>query len=219
MQKYTYIGAGIGGVVLAGGLSTRMGKDKALLVDNDGRSLLEKNMGLLQECCEKVWVSCRTESPLRAYPCVFDVYEDLGPASAIYSSLMHAHNEGLDALLVLACDMPYIQSSLLEKLIHERNNAIQELKKAGVLGVTAYYEPEKNVFQGLCALWEVNTASCAHFAQCLNDVPVKNKLRLIYAESCQHRIMYNDKDYPHTFDNLNTPDDVQHYRASACPKK
>ncbi len=199
----------LGGVVLAGGLSSRMGSDKALLCGGDGVSLLDKNIMLLQEFCEHTWVSCRKDSPitfLTSHPCVFDgavQSESVGPVGGIYASLQRAHELKLDGIIVLACDMPYVTAQMLQKLITARNVA----RENADIKVTAYYEDEKNIFQGLCAIWEVDME--------LNEKIMGNyeerRLWKLYPEDMQHRVLYNENEMPQAFVNLNTPADLDTY--------
>lgn len=97
------------GVVLAGGLSSRMGNDKAML-SIDGRSMLQHQVDLLMPLCPKVLVS--GEYP--GFSCVPDAVPRCGPLGGIYSVAMHCPNS---ALLILSVDMQHITSVQLQRLM------------------------------------------------------------------------------------------------------
>ncbi len=74
----------VNGIVLAGGLSTRMGRDKALL-PWQGRTLLEHMRGLLMQAgAREVWVS----GNYPAFGGVPDRVARCGPLGGLYSVAM-----------------------------------------------------------------------------------------------------------------------------------
>ncbi len=97
------------GVVLAGGLSSRMGSDKAMLTI-DGRSLLQYQIDLLTPLCTKVLVS----GDYAGFDCVPDALPRCGPLGGLYSVAMHCPDA---ALLILSVDALHITSVQLERLI------------------------------------------------------------------------------------------------------
>ena len=112
--------AALNGLVLTGGHSRRMARDKAAL-EYGGRSQLERAMSLLAPLVGKSFVSLRSDQladPQRAsYPCIIDLQPDLGPISGIHAAL---HAEPDCAWLVLACDLPFLDSATVQQLIAER---------------------------------------------------------------------------------------------------
>ena len=96
------------GLVLAGGRSTRMGRDKATLAYH-GRSQLETAWALLAPRVSDRFVSVRPDQvgdPVRAqHPQIVDGPEGLGPAAGILAA-QRAHPQA--AWLVLACDLPFL---------------------------------------------------------------------------------------------------------------
>ena len=48
------------------------------------------------------------------FPCYPDIYPDKGPLSGIYSGLMHSETS---KNLLVACDMPFLSTQLLENLV------------------------------------------------------------------------------------------------------
>ncbi len=206
-----YLQTYMAGVVLAGGYSTRMGKDKVSLVGSDGRGLLQKNIDLLREFFANVWVSCRKDSPVKNHPCVFDTYENVGPLGGIHASLEHAHSLKLSAVMVVACDMPNLSQTVLQNIIDARNEAIHrqgELAHAPIK-VTAYCEESTRFFQGLCAIWEVSARE-----QMLKDMTGQAKERRLWniaPPACQNLVMYKESVLGNVFTNLNTPNELEEY--------
>ncbi len=97
------------GVVLAGGLSSRMGNDKAML-SIDGRSLLQHQVDLLMPLCAKVLVS----GDYPGFECVPDAVDRCGPLGGIYSVALHCPDS---ALLVISVDMLRITDLQLVRLM------------------------------------------------------------------------------------------------------
>ena len=100
------------GLVLAGGRSSRMGTNKALLEIN-GETLLQRSMRLLEQAgCSQVLISGNYDG----YRCVIDT-APLGPLSGIAAGLEACQTE---RLLILPVDMPYMTSALVQLLMHFR---------------------------------------------------------------------------------------------------
>ncbi len=101
------------GIVLAGGKSSRMGQDKALLPYGDKR-LVEHALAILEQKCQTLLVSSNKEIEGLTYPCIPDVYAGLGPLAGLQATLSAS---GRKHHLVLPCDVPFIPASLLERLL------------------------------------------------------------------------------------------------------
>lgn len=94
------------GVVLAGGLSTRMGKNKAMLQRNH-EDMLNYSQQLLKQCnVDNVVVSGNSYD-------VADQYPALGPLSGIYSVIQAKKPS---AILALPVDLPLLTAKALGKL-------------------------------------------------------------------------------------------------------
>lgn len=102
--------------VLAGGLSSRMGQDKALL-QWQGESWLERSVKLLQQTgADAIYVSGRPEHPLG----VADLLPHHGPPGAVLSLLTWLDHRGqLDdaPLLLIPVDMPLLSLPTLQRLL------------------------------------------------------------------------------------------------------
>ncbi|MCS6815457.1 MAG: molybdenum cofactor guanylyltransferase [Cyanobacteria bacterium] len=102
-------------LILAGGLSSRMGKDKALSLWQ-GIPLLQQVCTVAANCCPTIYVI--TPWPDRYKTLVSNVcwiHEDQpgqGPLVALTQGLMHIPT---DWVLLLACDLPCLQATVLQQ--------------------------------------------------------------------------------------------------------
>lgn len=100
------------GVVLAGGSSSRMGADKALL-PLAGAPIITYAARTLCEVFSEVVVSVGTQERysflgLRE---ISDVFKDSGPLAGIHSALLEARDR---PVFVIACDLPFVNRELVE---------------------------------------------------------------------------------------------------------
>lgn len=104
------------GIVLAGGRSSRLGKDKALLYLPDGRPLVAHVVARLAPLVAEVVVVATDGERLGPLPArvVPDVFPDGGALGGIYAGLAAAREEHS---LVVACDMPLLRHRLLRHLL------------------------------------------------------------------------------------------------------
>lgn len=99
------------GVVLAGGRSSRMGRDKATLVVG-GRTLAARAHGRLHRLCTRVVVADGGRRVVPGAPSVPDG-PGRGPAAGLLGAARAAPGK---ALLALACDLPAVPEALLAAL-------------------------------------------------------------------------------------------------------
>jgi molybdopterin-guanine dinucleotide biosynthesis protein A len=107
----------LSGLVLAGGRSARMGREKALLPLPDGRTLLQRQIDLLRAVgagSVNVSVGPGKVFPLTGAGAISDAVPDAGPLAGIAAGL-RAAPPGL--VLVLAVDMPGIGEAHLRRLV------------------------------------------------------------------------------------------------------
>lgn len=105
------------GVVLAGGESRRMGQNKALM-PLGGERLVDRVVRALHESCSELLMV--TNSP-DVYSdveieMVGDVWPGKGSLGGIYSAIYYAKTP---YVLVVACDMPFLQATSLTYLIEQ----------------------------------------------------------------------------------------------------
>ncbi|NIA28252.1 MAG: NTP transferase domain-containing protein [Desulfobulbaceae bacterium] len=179
-------------MVLAGGESRRMGRDKALLV-RDGQSQLAHIATLLEGITRRVYVSSRQEQqkdPERGrFENIVDRYENIGPIAGILSAMdAHPHADWL----VVACDLPNIDKQTLSFLI-EKSESKQPF--------TAFKSSYDGLPEPLCALYR--SGSKAIIRRFVEDGIVCPRKILIRSDT-----MLLEQPNPVALDNINTPDDL-----------
>lgn len=107
----------INGLILSGGLSTRMGEDKRL-INYHGKSQEQYLFDLLTPYCSEVYVSIN-ESQSTDLPHIFDL--GLLIKSPIVGILSAFNKNPETAWLIVACDMPFVNQEAIEYLIKHRN--------------------------------------------------------------------------------------------------
>lgn len=100
--------------ILAGGLSRRMGQDKALL-QVQGRTLLERVIERASTIASEIFIVAydRPEYERFGIRVVPDRFPQAGSLGGIYTGVSEAVH---DACLVLACDMPFVNVALLSHM-------------------------------------------------------------------------------------------------------
>jgi molybdopterin-guanine dinucleotide biosynthesis protein A len=178
-------------LILAGGDSRRMKKDKALL-NVGGKPLIERVLAQLDSYFEDilVCVSKGQQFDFLSYKIIEDREQNQGPLMGIMSGMTAAHNE---ACAVFACDIPDIDLALLERLIKGAEN--QDI--AVPVWPDGKYEP----------LFAVYKKTVLPEIQKLLDSGIRTIIPLF--DRCKTRkITIKDAQW---FKNLNTPEDYQNY--------
>ncbi|MBI4428891.1 MAG: molybdenum cofactor guanylyltransferase [Ignavibacteriales bacterium] len=103
------------GVILAGGRSSRMGRDKALLTLGD-KSFLERLADLLQELFPHVIVVSGREKKYEELgaPVFPDIILDCGPLGGMHAGLCYSNT---DYAFVVPCDLPLVNAELIHYVV------------------------------------------------------------------------------------------------------
>jgi molybdopterin-guanine dinucleotide biosynthesis protein A len=134
----------VSGIVLAGGSSSRLGQDKAL-VCIAGRSLIERVIDVLRPLVSNIVLVAQSSEPL-AYlglPVVADVYPGVGTLGGLHAGLSAIHTE---YGLVVGCDMPFLNAGLLRFMISQARGYDVVMPR-----VAEYYEPLHALYARRCA--------------------------------------------------------------------
>jgi len=132
------------GLVLAGGNSRRMGRDKAALLA-DGETQLQRAVRLLDGHLGRVFVSTAAHQagdPLRQnFAQIVDRYTDIGPVAGIMSALEEYPQ---NAWLVMACDLPNVDDQTIAYLLQHVSTEH---------AVTAFRSVNDGLPEPLCAIY------------------------------------------------------------------
>jgi len=181
------------GFILAGGQSSRMGTDKALLQLN-GETLLARALRLVGAVCAEARI-VGSVARLSGYEAVVeDIFPNRGPLGGIHAALK---SSGTELNLVLAVDLPLIEVRFLDYLVARAcaGEAVVTVPRAS------------GGWQPLCAVYRRAFAPIAEAALAQG----KNKIDALFA-SVTTEILDEDEltcagFSPAMFRNLNTPED------------
>lgn len=126
------------GYVLAGGKSSRMGRDKGLM-EFDGKKMIEYSIKALQPICSSIRILANDPMYDKlGYPMTSDFILDKGPLAGICTGLILSHT---NLNFFAPCDSPYINQHLFEHLLKHANgyDAIIPIYKGKLYPLTAIY--------------------------------------------------------------------------------
>ncbi len=131
------------GLVLAGGKSVRMGKDKGA-INWHGKEQRIHMADMLSAICDKVFISCREEQDMGeyGYDTIVDSITGSGPLVAIRSAFLKYPNV---TWMVVACDLPLLDHQTLSYLVSSRDSS----KIA-----TTFKSPFDGLPEPLITIWE-----------------------------------------------------------------
>ncbi|HEY1272479.1 MAG TPA: molybdenum cofactor guanylyltransferase [Terriglobales bacterium] len=104
--------------ILAGGKSSRMGSDKAFL-EIKGRTLLERALETVRSLTPEAIIVGERSKFASHGTVVEDVFRDRGPLGGIHAALAAS---ATDLNLVLAVDVPWMETALLKYLVKQARN-------------------------------------------------------------------------------------------------
>lgn len=142
--------------VLVGGRGTRMGGvAKGLLRTASGASIVEH---LLAECeaalpsAARVLIGDATAYTALNLPALVDAPAGIGPLGGLRALLLDAERNGEQAVIALACDMPFVSARLLSRLASETPDALALAPRPAKL------------WQPLCARYSLTVLSAVQAA-------------------------------------------------------
>ncbi len=193
------------GLILSGGKSSRMGRDKAILKYHGQQSQIEYMNELLNPYCQKIFVSTNPnrkildEKITEKIPAINDTFLDIGPMSGILSAFQQYPNM---AWLVVACDMPFLTDLSIAQLVQNRN--------FGKLA-TAFRSTENDFPEPLITIWEPKAYP-------------KLLQMLAYGIDCPRKTLINsdiellENQWPSELQNINTKEEYEKSIIKLSPK-
>lgn len=133
-------------ILLAAGLSTRMGRNK-LLLPFKGKTIIENTLSSLIPFSDRIIVVTgfekeKIEEALKVYNCSF-VYNKEYEKGQRGSSICGIKEVKDDDFLIVPSDLPLLSSRDIEKAIRElKNNKIVRLSHRGIPGHPVFYKKE-----------------------------------------------------------------------------
>ncbi len=176
----------VGGFVLAGGLSSRMGRDKALL-EFEGETLVARAVRILQSVCAEVAIAGGDERLAAHGRVIRDERAGCGPLGGMVAALEQTRWEWN---VFLAVDMPLVPGPALAELVGAAEDGL-----AGVMG-----EADGRV-QPLCAVY---SRGCVGR---LREELVAGRWRVRAAVEAAGPVRYLQLPFGKWFDNVNTPEE------------
>ena len=198
------------GLVLAGGHSRRMGRDKSVLVyrrDERGKEVPHTRYTgeLLARVCDRVFYSCRadqvdlatgaaTDPALAGLPMIPDSFDIGGPLNGILSA-QKAYPQA--AFLVAACDLPFLSAYALAQLVRERNP---------LHAATVFENPERQALEPLCAIYEPGFEGLAEASMKIGLTCPTKILSALYENGEVERLLPTSAEF---LENANRPEDYE----------
>ena len=184
--------------MLAGGLSRRLGRDKAL-EPFGGEPLISRVIGRLATLTDETVVVVNNEARAAELPLpagaktAVDIYPDSGSLGGIFTGLTAASNEWG---FVVACDMPFLNAALIEHIL-----SLRQGHDAVVPMLDGYPEPTHSAYSKECLphIERRLEAGQLRIARFFDDVRVR------YVQDDEVDALDADR---LSFFNVNTPDDL-----------
>lgn len=184
----------ITGVILAGGRSSRMRQDKGLVVVDDLPLYVHIANKLNLQVSSIIINSNQNQEKYAArYPVIGDLIADFsGPLAGMLAGLMASKTEWV---LFVPCDVPDFPNDLVKRLWLGRGQS-----------QVAYASDGNRAHPTLCLL---NRSLIPSLTSYLAEG--ERKVMLFFSMCAAEEVIFNQ---PEAFSNLNTPEDVEHWRAS-----
>lgn len=182
----------VGGFVLAGGRSSRMGEEKALL-ELDGEALLARGLRLLGVVCAEVAIAGGSPDLARFGRLVSDETAGQGPLSGIIASL---EDTAFEWNLFCPVDVPFVPRTAWQRL----------LEHAPLGGVDAILARVCGQVQPLCGLYRKQVGGA------LRAQLQGGQRKVTAAIEAVGPVVWVDFDQPREdqwFRNVNTPEDYE----------
>lgn len=176
-------------IILAGGESRRMGRNKALIERPDGVRQIDFIAGLAAGCCDSVYLSLREEGEgFCDLPVIADQHPGAGPVAALSSAAVACDGP----LLVISCDLFLLDAATLDYLIKHRDPE---------RAATCFRNRIDGRAEPLCAIYEASALEAS-------GVAAEEGRRCVrkFLESLDPLIL--DLPSPAALDNSNTPEDL-----------
>lgn len=126
------------GIILAGGKSQRMGKDKGMCYLH-GKPMVSYAIHLLEMVCDELIICANSdEYTTFGYPVFHDEIKNIGPIGGVYTGLLHTSTEHN---LIVSCDTPLLNKEIFNLILFNREGfqVVVPVIESFFEPLTAYY--------------------------------------------------------------------------------
>lgn len=183
------------GIILAGGYSRRMGRDKTRIPIAE-KSMLERALMCMESVSteiDTIYVSCREDAPLQTtYPLLYDSFTGIGPIAGIYTALQHTQK----ACLFMPVDTPIMKADYLALLIA----SYREHEARGIDMIS--FQSHEGIVESLISIF--SPRALPSIQQSIQHGIYK--VTATIPQEKQYYLTYPTEEY--CFYNVNTPNDI-----------
>jgi molybdopterin-guanine dinucleotide biosynthesis protein A len=191
----------IGGFVLVGGDSRRMGRDKALLEWHDEPLLLRAAKLLTTHLDSVTLLGPPARYSRFGLPVLADDFTQAGPLAGLATALRHSCHEWN---LLLACDLPLVDGRVIKRLIEQ----IATTRARAVVPKTA------GGWQPLCAAYHRGCLTVMEEALAQRELSVIRLLQALPVEELTASPFEDPFTWEQLFRNINTAEEWEQVRRS-----
>lgn len=180
------------GIILAGGKSSRMGTDKAMLQIN-GHSFLQRCHNVLNELCDEIIISSSNpihelNNTLR----VADIYPEKGPLGGLHAALSASKNA---INLCLSVDTPFVTLEFLKWMLDQQKDD------------KSFFIKEGGRFHPLIGVYQKSAAKSIEIALKNNSLRTTELIQKL-PHDWQHAEVYDDYNFG-ILANINTQEEYE----------
>lgn len=186
------------GIILAGGKSSRMGKDKSFILFS-GRPLIEVLIDKISPLFKDLIIVTNKPYLYQKYDIrtEVDIVKDSGPLAGIYTGLVSSRDS---YNFIFACDMPFLNQDLIQYMVEET--------KGGDYDVVV---PEyKGRLQPLCAIYSKKCIEPIENELSRNNLKIRDFLQYVKVRVINEKEISRFISSQSLFANINTPQDIQY---------
>ena len=185
----------ITGIVLSGGKSRRMGKEKGLCHFR-GKALISYAIDTLKPLCSRLIISANNkpnEYQLYGFQVISDEIPETGPIGGLYSCLKQSQSV---INLVISCDTPFVTTEVYQELL----NYIGEYQAVVPVQEDGFLEPITAIYQRSCLPVILQQIEKGEYK--MMDLLARLNTKFVHFDTN----MSDSK--PSLFHNLNSPEDL-----------
>lgn len=186
------------GIILSGGKSVRMGRDKAFIKIN-GRPIIQRIYDIFKRCFNEIIIVTNQEASYEGFNAtiVNDLIANYGALGGLYTGLFFSSNP---YSFCVACDMPFLNESVVRYLVEQADgyDAIVPRTEDGLQPLHAIYS--KSCIKPIKELMDMGKYKIIDFYPLIS-------IKIIE----EHEFIHLDRTKS-SFININTPEDLNLFK-------